>query len=175
MDTYKEINKAVKVRLYPTKEQKLVFEENINHARFVFNKVKESCEYHYKIIKEQGIKPRNLTSNKFCNIILTQLKQSHDFLYDSDSTSLQASYQNYINAMKNFFNRVAKYPRFKSKRNPIQSFRVKNSMDRLRINDNRLKIGKHGFVKVRGLRNITGKILSITISKIGSKWFASIN
>lgn len=33
-----------------------------------------------------------------------------------------------------------------------------------------LKIGKHGFVKVRGLRNITGKILSITVSKIGVKW-----
>ena len=47
-------------------------------------------------------------------------------------------------------------------------------MDRIRIEDNKLKVGKHGFVRVRGLRNITGKILSITISKIGNKWFGSI-
>ena len=81
----------------------------------------------------------------------------------SDSTSLQAAYQNYIQSMKNFFNHTAKYPKFKSKRSTVQSFKVKNSMDRLRINSNKLKIGKHGFVKVRGLRNITGKILSITV------------
>ena len=80
MGIYKEISKAVKVQIYPTKKQEIVFEQNINHARFVFNKVKESCEYHYKIIKEQGINP-NLINNKFCNIILTQLKQSNDFLY----------------------------------------------------------------------------------------------
>ena len=66
MGIYKEISKAVKVQIYPTKKQKIVFEQNINHVRFVFNKVKESCEYHYKIIKEQGINP-NLINNKFCN------------------------------------------------------------------------------------------------------------
>ena len=105
MENFKEINKAVQVRLYPSNEQMLVFEENINHARFVFNKVKESCEYHYNIIKQQGYKPRNLINNKFCNKILTQLKQSNDFLYNSDSTSLQAAYQNYIQSMKNFLKR----------------------------------------------------------------------
>ena len=174
MEKYKEINMAVKVRIYPSKEQKIVFDENINHARFIFNKVKETCEYHYKIIKQQGYQPRNLITNKFCNTILTQLKQSNDFLYNSDSTSLQAAYQNYIQAMKNFFNHIAKYPRFKSKRNPIQSFKVKNSMNRLRIQNNQIRIGKHGFVKARGLRNITGKILSIVVSKVANKWFVSI-
>lgn len=174
MGNFKEINKAVKVRLYPTKQQEFVFNQNINHARFVFNKVKESCEYHYQIIKEHGFEPRYLTTRKFTNIILTQLKQNNDFLYISDSTSLQASCDNYINSMKNFFNYTAKFPRFKSKRNLIQSFKVKNSMDRLRIKDNKLKIGKHGFVKIRGLRHTIGKILSITVSKIANKWFASI-
>ena len=57
----------------------------------------------------------------------------------SDSTSLQAAYQNYIQSMKNFFNHTAKYPKFKSKRSTVQSFKVKNSMDRLRINNNKLK------------------------------------
>lgn len=97
MGSCREINKAVKVRLYPTKEQELVFNENIHHARFVFNKVKELCEYHYHIIKEQGVKPRNLITRQFCNLILKQLKKANDFLYTSDSTSLQASYENYVN------------------------------------------------------------------------------
>lgn len=76
--------------------------------------------------------------------------------------------------MKNFFNYISKYPRFKSKRNSVQSFKVNNSMNRLRIQDNKLKIGKQGYSKAKGLRNITGEILSITISKVGTKWFASI-
>ena len=87
----REISKAVKVQIYPNNEQKSLFLENMDHVRFIFNKVKESCEYHYKIIKEQGYKPRNLTSRKFCNSILTNLKKSNDFLYNSDSTSLQAA------------------------------------------------------------------------------------
>ena len=173
-ETFQEINKAVKVQIYPNNEQKLLFNKNINHVRYIFNKVKQSCEYHYNIIQEQGIKPRNLVNRKFCNMILSQLKKSNNFLYDSDSTSLQAAYENYIQSMKNFFNHIAKYPKFKSKRSPIQSFKVKNVINSVRIENNQLKIAKHGFVKVRGLRNITGKIISTTITKIGNKWFASI-
>ena len=76
--------------------------------------------------------------------------------------------------MKNFFNNIAKYPRFKSKRNPIQSFKVKNVTNSVRIEGNKVRIGKHGFVRARGLKNIKGKILSTTVSRIGTKWFASI-
>ena len=173
MGNFKEINKSVKVRLYPTKEQERLFNENINHARFVFNKIKESCEYHYKIIKEQGYTPY-LHTRKFCNIILSQLKKANDFLYTSDSTSLQASCDNYISAMKNFLNHHAGFPCFKSRRNPIQSFKVKNIMNMVRIENNKLKVG-NGLVKVRGLRHTRGKILSVTVRKIGNKWFGSIN
>ena len=171
----KEVNKAVKVQLYPTNEQKILFTKNINHARFVFNKTKESCEYHYKIIKKHNIQPQNLINRKFCNIQLSQLKKSNKFLYDSDSTSLQGSYENYIQSMKNFFAKRAKYPRYKSKRNPVQSFKVKNVNNSVRTENGKIKVAKHGLVRVRGLRNIKGKIQHITISKVGNKWFASIN
>ena len=33
----------------------------------------------------------------------------YDFLYEVDSTSLQASYENLIQAMKNFYNKIAGY------------------------------------------------------------------
>jgi putative transposase len=96
-------------------------------------------------------------------------------LYDSDSTSLQAATENYIQAMNNFFQGRAKFPKFKSKRNPISSFKVKNNNNSLRIENNKIKIGKHSFCKARGLRNIKGKILHIVVTLVGEKWFASIN
>lgn len=173
-ENYLEVNKAMKIKLYPTQEQEILFNQNINHVRFVFNKIKEGVEYHYDRIKEQGFKPRNLTTRRFCNMLLTQLKSSNDFLYNSDSTSLQASYENYIQSMKNFYSNHAKYPRFKSKRNPLQSFKIKNVTNSIRIENNKLRVSKHGFVNIRGLRKIKGKILSLTVSKIGDKWFGSI-
>ena len=172
---FKEVKKAVKVQLYPTNEQKILFNRNISHARFVFNKIKESCEYHYKIIQEQNAQPQNLINPKFCNIQLSQLKKSHSFLYDSESTSLQGSYENYIQGMANFFEKRSQYPRYKSKRNPVQSFKVKNVNNSVRIENEKIKIAKHGLVRVRGLRKIKGKIQHITITRVGNKWFASIN
>ena len=174
MEGYKEINKGIKVRIYPNPEQVNKFHENISHSRYVFNKVKEQCEYHYKIIKEHGESPRNLTNRSFCNMILTNLKKTNNFLCSSDSTSLQASYENYIKAMTNFFKGKAKFPRFKSRRNPISSFKVKNVNNSVRIENGKIKIGKHGFCTARGLRNIKGKILNIVIKLVGNKWFASI-
>jgi hypothetical protein len=79
MELCREVDKAVKVRIYPSYEQRLMFQENISHARFVFNKVKETCEYTYRIIKEHGSKPRNLINRKFTNQILTNLKHSTPF------------------------------------------------------------------------------------------------
>lgn len=165
----------MKVQLYPTNEQKLLFDENIRHARFVFNKIKESCEYHYKIIKEQNVEPKNLINRVFCNMQLSELKKSNKFLYNSDSTSLQSSYENYIQSMNNFFAKRAKYPRYKSRRNPVQSFKVKNVNNSVKIENGKIKIAKHGLVRVRNLRKIKGKIQHITITQIANKWFASIN
>jgi len=165
MESCKEINKAVKVRIYPNPEQVNKFHENISHARYVFNKVKEQCNYHYKIIKEHGEIPRNLTNRSFCNMLLTNLKKTNNFLSSSDSTSLQASYENYIQAMTNFFKGKAKFPRFKNKRNPVQSFKVKNVNNSVRIENGKIKVAKHGLVRVRGLRKIKGKIQHITITR----------
>jgi len=174
-EDFKEVKKAVKVQLYPTNEQKILFTKNINHARFVFNKIKESSEHTYKIIKEHNIQPKNIINSRFCNIQLSQLKKSYKFLYESESTSLQASYENYIQSMKNFFQKRAKFPRYKSKRNPVQSFKVKNINNNVRIEHGKIKIAKHGFIRLRGLRKIKGKIQHITITQIANKWFASIN
>ena len=80
-EDFKEVNKAVKVQLYPTNEEKKLFNKNINHARFVFNKIKQSCEYHYKIIKEQNAQPKNIVTTKFCNMQLSSLKNpTHSYM-----------------------------------------------------------------------------------------------
>jgi len=52
-------------------------------------------------------------------MMLANLKQSYKWLYEADNISLQSTYENYIVAMKKFFKGIAKYPKFKSKRNLI--------------------------------------------------------
>jgi putative transposase len=88
--------------------------------------------------------------------MLANLKQSYKWLYEADNISLQSTYENYIVAMKKFFKGIAKYPKFKSKRNLIQSFKLKNVTNTIRIDNNRIRANKYGFVKFRGLKRFNG-------------------
>jgi putative transposase len=127
------------------------------------------------MIKQFGEKPRNILNRSFTNQILKDLKQNNSFLYNSESSSLQASAENYIQSMKNFLKGNANFPKFKAKRHSTLSFKVKNNNNNIRIENNKIRIAKHGFCKAKGLRNIKGKISHIVITLVGNKWFASIN
>lgn len=58
------------------------------------------------------------------NVMLNMLKKEHDFLYLSESSSLQQVFRDLINAFNKFFKGEASYPRFKSKKHDKKSFRI---------------------------------------------------
>ncbi|MFZ1026623.1 MAG: RNA-guided endonuclease TnpB family protein [Limnoraphis robusta] len=104
---------------------------------------------------------------------LTQLKKQPDYLFLKEATAatLQQSLKNLESAFKNYFQKRARFPKFKSKHKK-QSIRYPESCS---IQGNGLKLPKLGIVKARISKTISSKIKSVTVSKTSTdKYFAAI-
>jgi putative transposase len=161
-----KINKAFKFRIYPNSQQKQFLAQSFGCARFVYNHfLRQRIDYYAQTGK--GLTYHNNA------LALTQLKKQPEFewLNNINSQSLQHTLRNLDIAYNNFFNKKAKFPKFKKKSNN-QSFNVPQHFP---INDNVLDIPKCKGIKIKLHRGIEGIAKSITISRTPSgKYFASI-
>lgn len=113
---------------------------------------------------------------------LVKLKQNEiPWMYNSSKSSPQNGLRDCDKAFKNFFNRCKKkingkkgFPKFKSKRNEKQSFRLDAG---ILIESNYIKLPRIGKLKLseKDYLPLNSKILSATISKKANKWFVSVN
>ena len=106
-----------------------------------------------------------------------QYKKEYEFLKEVDSLALANAQMNLDKAYKNFFrNKSVGFPKFKSKRNPVQSYTTNNQNGTINIFENWLKLPKlKELVKIREHRKIEGIIKSATISRNGSgNYFISL-
>jgi len=107
------------------------------------------------------------------NAYLPQLKKEEEtkWLGECYSQVLQSTTLNLTKAFKNFFEKRAKYPRFKSYHGK-QSCQYPQSV---KIVDNYLKLPQVGLVKASIHRVFEGKIKTVTVTKTPTgKYFASI-
>jgi putative transposase len=165
------VNKSYKYRIYPNKKQQDVLEFNMNSARFVFNHIKATYELYRKQVKEYGF---TLYANrKLFNAILNDLKKCYPFLREANSTVLQKAYDNLIAAYQMIGKAGNGWVKFKSSKNPIQSFRTLNT----KIIEGKLKLPKiHSLIQMKYGKKVKGDILTSTISKNNSnQYFVSIN
>ena len=161
------MKKGVKFRLYPNGQQKKLILQTFGCCRLVYNKGLAMREEAYKQGEKVGY---NQTS-----AMLTTLKQELAFLREIDSISLQQSLRDLDRAYTNFFQKRAKYPKFKSKHDNHQSYRTLNQGNNVRIVGNYIKLPKLGYVKVRQSMAV-GKINNVTIERTPSgKYFAVLN
>lgn len=164
------VNKSYKYRIYPNKEQQDILDFNMDCARFVFNQIKAYYEMYKQQVKELNLKPI-YANRKLFNVILTDLKKQYSFLKRANSTALQKAYDNLIQAYRNV-GRGNGWVKWKSKKNPVQSFRTIN----VKLINNQLKLPKiDSLIKMKYSREIKGDILTATISKENNKYFVSIN
>ncbi|KXH78351.1 IS200/IS605 family element RNA-guided endonuclease TnpB [Sporosarcina sp. HYO08] len=162
------VNKAYKFRIYPNKEQEILIAKTIGCSRFVFNHFLEKWNQTYQ---ETG---KGLTYN-FCSSQLTQLKKELIWLKEVDSIALQSSLKNLADAYSRFFKKQNRIPRFKSKKNKVQSYTTKHTNGNISIVGNKVKLPKLGFVKFAKSREVEGRILNATIRRNPSgKYFVSI-
>ena len=162
--------KAFKFRIYPNQVQKDMIDKTCGCSRFVFNYFLDSWNKEYKETQ------KGLTYAK-CATELTKLKkeEKYAFLKEVDSIALQSSLKNLEMAFRRFFKQQNRKPRFKSRKNFVQSYTTKMVNNNIEILDNKIKLPKLGNVKLKKSREVVGRIMNATISKTSTgKYFVSI-
>src|SRR5574344_1481237 len=171
--THKEVkvmlvNKAYKFRIYPSKEQEIRIAKTIGCSRFVFNHFLAKWNDTYKATG------KGLTYNS-CSSQLPQLKKELVWLKEVDSIAIQSSLKNLADAYSRFFKKQNDAPRFKSKKNKVQSYTTKHTNGNIAIVGNKIKLPKLGLVRFAKSREVHGRILNATVRRNPSgKYFVSI-
>lgn len=166
---------SYKFRIYPNKDQEVDLSKNIGCSRFIYNKCLEAHLSDHELDEKLGVTQFVYDRNYYYQK-LKSLKKTYEWLKDADNSSLQASYENLERAFKNFYWNGSGFPRFKSKKLSRKSFKIKNSHNTIRIeNNNRIRLNKHGFFRYKDNREIQGRILSAMISFENNKWYCSVN
>ncbi|MBQ5921118.1 MAG: transposase, partial [Selenomonadaceae bacterium] len=161
------MNKAYRYRLYPTTEQRIMFEKTFGCARFIYNKMLgDRLEYY----KETGKKLNNTPA---------QYKEDFPWLKEVDSLALANAQMNLNKAYNNFWSNRKHFgkPRFKSKKAGCASYSTNNQKGSVRIEGNRIKLPKIGWVKLCLHRPLmdNSTIKTVTISRTPTgKYYVSI-
>lgn len=163
------MQKGIKFRIYPNREQQKLINQTLGCCRLIYNKGLAMRKEAYKNGKKIGYSQTSA--------ILTELKKCEDFAFlkVADSIALQQSLRDLDRGFVNFFQKRAAHPAFKSKHNRHQSYRTVNQGDNIRIVGRYIKLPKLGFVKIRQSMEV-GKINNVTIECTPTgKYFAVLN
>ncbi|WIV17431.1 IS200/IS605 family element RNA-guided endonuclease TnpB [Paenibacillus polygoni] len=162
------VNKAYKFRIYPNKNQEILIAKTIGCSRFVFNRFLAKWNEAYR---ETG---KGLNYNT-CSSQLTELKKELVWIREVDSIAMQSSLKSLADSYTRFFKKQNQAPRFKSKKNKVQSYTTKHTNGNIGIVENKIKLPKLGFVRFAKSREVEGRILNATIRRNPSgKYFVSI-
>ena len=174
----KEINKGLKLEILPNGSMVEVLERNMGNARFIWNNLLGMYFNLYLLFNFHGY-PLYPNIRNF-NAMLKMLKQENAFLYEGESTSQQQVFRDLNKSFTKFFKESAGYPRFKSKKNPKQSFRIQKNGNNIRITNRRIRLAKLGYVHYRTSTEYkkllkTSKINNVTIKRENGKYYAIVN
>ena len=171
------MKKGLEIRLYPTKEQRVLIDRTLGCSRFVYN--------HVLALKKELWEDYKLSFNPN----LKSFKEEWKFLTKVPSQALANSYMDCLQAYNNFFNSLkgkskAKqaFPKF-HKKGQKDSFRIAATKTSkgydIRVEDyEHIKVPKLGLIKFRNYNKTDWTkvhIYNITIKKTPSnKYFASL-
>src|SRR5919197_5783986 len=149
--------KALRYRLEPTAEQEQKLRQFAGARRFIWNWALQQWREYYR---ETGktLPPKELSAR------LTALKDQPEtaWLKDMHAQSLQQVLTDLQRAFSNFFDRSAKYPRFKSRKADTPRFRIPQ---RVKVVGNRVEVPKVGLVRLRLSQPTVGTTKSATFKR----------
>lgn len=159
--------RAYKYRMYPNKDQIKKIWRHIGTCRFLYNLSLEE--------KMRAYQAENKSLTMFdLNNMIPELKKQYEWMSETNSQSLQAVNRNVETAFKNFFRKKADFPKFKSKKNPVQSFQIPQHYE-VNLTENWVKLPKLGIVKTVISRKYTGTLKTATVSATSTgKYFISV-
>ena len=164
------MNSAIKYRLYPTFEQKIMFAKTFGCCRKVYNLMLAEKIESYK------------TTGKFVAVTPAKYKNDFPYLKEVDSLALANVQLNLQSAFKNHFdkNRRKKtgFPKFKSAKHSRKSYTTNNQNGTVAIIDNRyIRLPKIGKVKavIHRVPGTDWKLKSATVScDSDGKYYVSV-
>lgn len=178
--------KAFKFRCFPNKEQQILIHKTFGCTRFIFNQLlaeQQEKDRYWRIVNEMvqnGQLPQNNWGSSFFNKVmnvkkLPPMKKEFSFLKEVDSIALQASVEDLADGFDRFYKKQNGKPKFKSKKNPVQSYTTKCVNQNIRIMDNKIQLPKLGLIRFAKSREVEGVIKRVTIRQNASgKFFISI-
>ncbi|NUU74620.1 IS200/IS605 family element RNA-guided endonuclease TnpB [Paenibacillus xylanilyticus] len=161
--------KAYRYRLVPNSEQEEFFIKTFGCVRKVYNLMLNDRIESFKRSQESGEKIKLPTPARY--------KKEFPFLKEVDSLALANAQLHLNKAYQQFFKRpAAGFPKWKSRKNPLQSYTTNNQNGTIAIVDGRyLKLPKMKPVRIKLHRHPRGMIKSATISQAASgKFYVSI-
>ena len=164
------MNNAIKYRLYPTSEQKIMFAKTFGCCRKVYNLMLAEKIESYK------------TTGKFAAVTPAKYKNDFPYLKEVDSLALANVQLNLQSAFKNHFdkNRRKKtgFPKFKSAKHSRKSYTTNNQNGTVAIIDNRyIRLPKIGKIKavIHRVPGTNWKLKSATVScDSDGKYYVSV-
>jgi len=159
--------KGFRYRMYPKKDQEEMFLKHIGACRFVYNLSLEQK------IKAYETEKKTLTRFDLNNA-LPQLKSENEWLKEVNSQSLQQANKHLDSAFKKFFREKKGFPKFKSRKNPIQSFGIPQNYT-VDFDNNQVKLPKIGWITTKLSKAFEGTLKTATVSMTTTgKFFISI-
>ena len=153
------MNSAIKYRLYPTSEQKIMFAKTFGCCRKVYNLMLSEKIESYK------------TTGKFVAVTPAKYKKDFPYLKEVDSLALANVQLNLQSAFRNHFDRNRRkktgFPKFKSARHSRKSYTTNNQNGTVAIIDNRyIRLPKIGKVRavIHRVPGTDWKLRSATVS-----------
>ncbi|MGO5336282.1 RNA-guided endonuclease TnpB family protein [Bilifractor sp. LCP19S3_H10] len=133
-------NRAIKYRIYPTTEQKIMFAKTFGCCRKVYNLMLAD--------KVEGYK----ATGKFPTVTPAKYKKDYPYLKEVDSLALANKQLDLQAAFRNAFSKTRKkkngFPKFKSKKHSRKYYTTNNQKGTVAIIDNRyIKLPKVGKIK----------------------------
>jgi len=168
-----KIQRAYKTELDPNKTQLILLAKSAGTARFVYNWGLGRRIEEYKIT---GKSSNAIEQHRQLNALK---EESFPWMYEVSKCAPQESLRDLDKAYANFFRRVKNkdgkvgHPKFKSKHDSKQSFRLTGSIS---ATESRVHLPKIGYVKLKEKNYIPVdcKVLSATVSKRANRWFVSV-
>ena len=150
------MNRAVKIRIYPNKEQRVQIEKTIGCSRFIYNQMlADKISYYQKEKKMLRNTPAGY-------------KKEYPWLKEVDSLALANVQLHLESAFRKFFREPScGFPRYKSKKHARNSYTTNAVNGNIFLQDTHLKLPKMSAIKIKLHRQIPSdwKLKSVTVSR----------
>ena len=161
------MQRAHKIRIYPTREQETQLYKTAGTSRYVYNWALDQWKSMYDAF-DKGLSQERPSAFK---LVTRWTKERPDWSHEVNRCSQNRAIINVGKAFENLWRGKAAYPKF-HKKGRKDSFYVDNTA--AYIEDNRISLPRIGKVRLAEPLRYQGKIMSYVVTTYAGEWFVSV-